>query len=221
MEDIYYHHVRRDIERLLPPSANRILDVGAGVGATARWLKTRYPSARTVALEGNAGLLDELRQNVDEPHIVDLEAALPPVGAPDLILFLDVLEHLLRPERVLAKLTENMPDHGTVIVSLPNIAHHSVSAPLFFRGAFEYRDAGILDRTHLRFFTRASAVELVNSANLTVTKGLRAGFSGPRANLLDRLTFGAARDHLTKQYVMAASRASPQGFQPAIVWGTV
>ncbi len=221
MEDSYYKFVRKDIELLLPASANRILDVGAGVGATSRWLKARYPNAHTVALEGNAALLDELRQNVDEPYIVDLNADLPSVGAPDLILFLDVLEHLLRPFEVLARLTQSMSTHGTVIVSLPNVAHLSVSVPLFFRGEFEYKDAGILDRTHVRFFTRTTAVQLLNSAQLTVTKGLRTGFGGPRASMLERLTFGTIRDHLTKQFVMAACRASSPAVQPPIDWGTI
>jgi 2-polyprenyl-3-methyl-5-hydroxy-6-metoxy-1,4-benzoquinol methylase len=221
MKASYYGHVRKDIELLLPPSAKRILDVGAGVGATSRWLKARYPGAFTVALEGDAGQLEELRQNVDEPHIVDLNGELPGVGAPDLILFLDVLEHLLNPLDVLIGLTQTMPPHGTVIVSLPNIAHLSVSVPLFFKGRFEYKDAGILDRTHVRFFTRSSAVQLLNSAKLTVTKGLRAGFGGPRASMLERLTSGTIRDHLTKQYVMAACRASPHAVQPPINWGKV
>jgi trans-aconitate methyltransferase len=144
LDDLYYKLVRQDIESLLPATANRILDVGSGVGGTSRWLKARFPGASTVALEGNSNPLGELRQNVDEAHIVDLNGPLPDVGAPDLALFLDVLEHLLRPECVLAQLTAKMPAHGVVIVSLPNVAHLSVSVPLLFRGAFEYDDAGIL-----------------------------------------------------------------------------
>ena len=219
MTDAYYKFVRRDIEPLLPATAGRVLDVGAGVGATSRWLKSRYPNAYSIALEGNRDLADVLGQNVDEPHIVDLNGPLPDVGPADLILFLDVLEHLLDPDRVLAQLTRNMPADGTVIVSLPNVAHYSVSVPLLLKGSFEYRDAGILDRTHLRFFTRKTAVELVNKAGLTVTRGLRAGLAGPRAKQLDRLAFGAARDHLTRQYVMACHRSSATVQQGEIRWG--
>jgi len=220
LNDAYYKFVRRDIERLLPKTAKRILDVGAGVGATSRWLKARYASAFTLALEGNSSLREELRQNVDEAHIVDLNGPLPDVGAPDLVLFLDVLEHLLHPEDVLAQLTTNMPADGTVIVSLPNVAHLSVSAPLLLKGAFEYSDAGILDRTHLRLFTRKSAIELLNSAGFTMTGGVRSGLGGPRTRILDRLTFGAARDHLTKQYVLAGSRISSGTAERPIRWQT-
>jgi 2-polyprenyl-3-methyl-5-hydroxy-6-metoxy-1,4-benzoquinol methylase len=219
MRDEYYKFVRREIAPLLPAAAKRVLDVGAGVGATSRWLKARYPSASYIALEGNPDLVDDLRQNVDEAHIVDLNGPLPDVGDPDLVLFLDVLEHLLDPEKVLAELTRGIPADGTVIVSLPNVAHLSVSVPLLLSGSFEYRDAGILDRTHLRFFTRKSAVELVNNAGLTVTHGLRSGLFGPRSRMIDGLTFGAARDRLTKQYVMACRRTAATESQGDIRWG--
>jgi hypothetical protein len=164
-----------------------------------------------VALEGNPGVSEALARNVDEAHIVDLNGALPNVGAPDLVLFLDVLEHLVRPEQVLAQLTANMPREGTIIVSLPNIAHVSVSVPLLASGSFEYRDAGILDRTHLRFFVRNSALALLNGAGFGVAQGLRLGLTGPRTRLLDTVTFGTLRNRLTKQYVLAGSRAIPQG----------
>jgi SAM-dependent methyltransferase len=206
MGDAYYGHVRHDITPLLPASAHRILDVGCGTGATAAWLKSRYPGTVTVGLEGHAPLHGALQQNVDEAHIVDLDGPLPDVGAPDLVLFLDVLEHLVRPKEVLARLTASMPPHGTVIVSLPNIAHASVSVPLFFNAAFEYHDAGILDRTHLHFFTRRSAVALVTEAGFVVQRGIRRGFDGPRTRLLDGITFGTLKDHLTKQYLIAGTR---------------
>jgi 2-polyprenyl-3-methyl-5-hydroxy-6-metoxy-1,4-benzoquinol methylase len=217
MDETYFRHIRRDIEPLLPRTAIRILDVGCGVGATAAWLKSRYPGSRTVGLEGNPSLREELSRNVDEAHIVDLDGTLPDVGAPDLVLFLDVLEHLARPEQVLAQLTAAMPPEGTVIVSLPNVAHLSVSLPLLLRARFTYRDAGILDRTHLRFFVRQSAVALLNGAGFTVQSGVRAGFDGPRTRWLDRITFGKLRDCLTKQYIMAGRRALG-GSQGDVAW---
>ena len=94
--------------------------------------------------------------------ILDLNGPIPDVGTPDLVLCLDVLEHLLQPLEVLKRVTSTMPDGGTVIVSVPNIAHASVSLPLLLRARFEYQDAGILDRTHVRFFDRASVVALMN-----------------------------------------------------------
>ncbi len=206
MDDLYFSRVRRDITPLLPPAARRILDVGCGVGATAAWLKTRYPGCTTIGLEGNAALKTELSRNVDEAVIVDLNGELPDVGAADLVLCLDVLEHLQRPLEVLMHVTNHLAEHGTVIVSLPNVAHLSVSLPLLLRARFEYQDSGILDRTHLRFFDRTAVIGLMNEAGLQVRRGVRLGFDGPRARLVDALTLHAFHDNLTKQYVVAGTR---------------
>lgn len=217
----YFSLTRSEIEPLLPPKAQTILDVGSGAGATAAWVKSKYPGSVAVALEGNSVLLEQLQHNVDEAHIVDLDGDLPDIGAPDLALFLDVLEHLKHPERVLAQLTAKMPEHGTVIVSVPNVAHLSVSAPLFFKGEFKYRDAGILDRTHLRFFVLHSAIELLNSAGFVVTRGLRTGFRGPRTRALDFLTWGTVRNRVTKQFILQGRRGPPRPMQAAIAWTCV
>ena len=217
----YFRFVRQDIVPLLPDSAACILDVGAGVGATSAWLRARYQGSRTVALEGNPALEAELRANCDEAHIVDLNGRLPDVGAPDLVLLLNVLEHLADPWSVLRNITSIMAPHATVIVSVPNIAHLSVSLPLLLRGAFRYGDAGILDRTHLRFFVRDSAIALLNGAGLHVRTGLLTGFDGRRTTLLDRLTLGRLRDRLAKQYSLAGRRFGANERQGPVRWRPV
>jgi 2-polyprenyl-3-methyl-5-hydroxy-6-metoxy-1,4-benzoquinol methylase len=213
----YFEHVRKEIEPLLPERASRILDVGCGAGATARWLKERYSSAHVSGWEGNPALSVELARNVDEVHILDLNGVLPFPGPIDLLLLLDVLEHLERPQAVLAHLTSAMSPQSTVIVSLPNVAHLSVSLPLLL-GRFEYQDAGILDRTHRHFFAKPSVISLLNSAGLIVERGIRNGLDGPRARILLTATGGLLREHLTKQYVVAARPQAPGDQQGRIVW---
>jgi SAM-dependent methyltransferase len=203
----YYTFVRSEIAPLLPHAATRILDVGCGVGATSAWLKSIYPGSSTVGLEGNATLLPELVRNVDHPYIVDLNGPWPDVGAVDLVLLLDVLEHLVHPEEALSRVVATMTKEGTVIISLPNVAHLSVSLPLLFRGRFDYTDAGILDRTHLHFFYRDSALNLARRVGLGVEKGLMSGLSGPKTRLIDLLTLGLFRSRLAKQYIFSAKRA--------------
>jgi hypothetical protein len=66
-----------------------------------------------------------------------------------------------------------------VIVSVPNISHLSISVPLLVSRRFTYQDAGILDRTHLRFFVEATAIRLLNDAAFRVTKGIICGLEGP------------------------------------------
>jgi SAM-dependent methyltransferase len=207
----YFRRVRSGIEPLLPSMARRIVDVGCGTGATSAWLKTIFPTAFTVGLEGNAALLPELIRNVDEAHIVDLNQPLPEMGSPDLVLLLDVLEHLVHPEILLAEIVSIIAEDATVIISLPNVAHLSVATRLFFLGRFDYEDAGILDRTHLRFFYRASTFSLIEGVGLKIVGVLREGAEGSGAGrrwrLLNWLTLGLLRNRLAKQYVISSRKS--------------
>jgi trans-aconitate methyltransferase len=208
-DNSYYRHIRKDIAKLLPARASRIVDVGCGAGATLRWLQTIYPEAHTIALEGNPALRDELSHNAAEAHILDLNQDIPELGRPDLILLLDVLEHLPDPVAVLKRFVAQLSEAGTVIVSLPNVAHLSVALPLLLRGQFTYRDAGILDRTHLRFFDMMSSVDLLTGAGLRVDRKA-ARVAGRRDLLLDRISGGSARSRFAKQLLLRG-RAGSEG----------
>jgi 2-polyprenyl-3-methyl-5-hydroxy-6-metoxy-1,4-benzoquinol methylase len=214
----YYHFVRREIEPLLPKSPNRILEVGAGAGGTLKWLKTIYPKAETTAVELNPDLLDELKQNADVAVIGQIDETFTELKTYDLILLLDVLEHLPDSTTTLRKLSKLLEPGGQVIVSVPNIAHLSVSVPLLLKRRFNYQDSGILDRTHLRFFVEDTAIKLLNDANLIVTSGLISGLQGPKAKLLDLVSFGLLRHHLAKQYIMLGQPADSKIVQEKIRW---
>jgi SAM-dependent methyltransferase len=217
-EPEYYSHTRSEILPLLPAAARCIVDVGCGAGSTLRWLRTVYPGAHMIGLEGHAAMRSAIGTNADEAHIVDLNGELPRFGQPDLMLFLDVLEHVTDPVAVLGRLTAQLVPGGTIIVSVPNVAHLSVALPLLLSGSFEYRDAGILDRTHLRFFVQRSAIALLHDAGFAVDRGLMTGFGGPRTRLLDRVTFGAMRRRLAKQYILRGTRAISTAARATIRW---
>ena len=84
----------------------------------------------------------------------------------DVIVLGDIIEHLFDPWKLLTKLKNFLEDDGYMVLSMPNIAHWSVRWNLF-KGIFEYHDKGILDRTHLRFFTLKTAKRLIKQASLT------------------------------------------------------
>lgn len=214
----YYHWVRREIAPLLPESATRILEVGAGAGGTLNWLRTLYPGAQTTAVEINPELRDELERNADVVVIGPIDDNLSQLQNYDLILLLDVLEHLPNPSATLKTLSKTLTAGGHVIVSVPNVAHLSVSLPLLLRRQFRYQDAGILDRTHLRFFVENTAVELLNEADLIVTAALISGLQGPRAKLIDHVSFGQCRHYLAKQYIMVGQLSDRRTIQPKIDW---
>jgi 2-polyprenyl-3-methyl-5-hydroxy-6-metoxy-1,4-benzoquinol methylase len=215
-DDVYYTHVRREIEALLPASLGKVLDVGCGAGETLRWLKQGRPDIETTGVEYNPQMRDVLSHNVDHAHIGAITEVMPSLGTYDTILCLDVLEHLLDSDSVLAGLAVKLNPGGAFIISLPNIAHYSVSLPLLLRRRFTYADAGILDRTHLRFFTEDTIVSFVNAAGLRIDRGSLSGLQGPRTRLLDRATGGLLKHHLAKQYIFRARRT--EGPQEAINW---
>ena len=216
----YYHFVRREILPLLPKDPRRILEVGAGAGATLKWLKSIYPRAETTAVEINSALRDELEENADVAIIGPIDEVYSQLKTYDLILLLDVLEHLPNSTAILQKLSRLLATGGHVIVSVPNIAHLSVSVPLLLRRQFNYKDAGILDRTHLSFFVEDSAIKLLNDANFIVTSALISGM-GPKAKLLNFLSCGLFRHHLAKQYIMLGQLSDRKIDQPKVRWEIV
>jgi len=133
------------------------------------------------------------------------EMSLPvTAGTLDLILCLDVLEHLRDPWRVAQYLNTLLRPGGSLIVSIPNIRNRHVLLPLVMRGAWEYTDSGILDRTHLRFFTRKSAIELVASTGcmvdrIEVTGGISRGRKG---KLLKYLLPEWVQEFFARQYLI-------------------
>lgn len=209
----YYSYVRMEIERLLPAAApGRILEIGCASGATLAWLKRRWPATETVGVDGYAPIEAELAKNADRALIHDLEESLPDIGRFDLILALDVLEHLRDPLAVLKGLVQRLSPRGAVIISVPNIAYFEVLFGLAKR-QFRYREAGILDKTHLRFFTEESVIELLEQAGLTVTGGLINNTASRKRRLINFLTFGALKHYLATQYIIRGELPGGRGRQ--------
>ncbi|MBA3897701.1 MAG: class I SAM-dependent methyltransferase [Sphingomonadaceae bacterium] len=214
----YFSHVRSEIAPLIHLTPSRVLEIGCGTGATLGWLRSRFPGAHLTGVEGAEENRDALARVADDAVIADLDQGLPVEGRFDLILALDVLEHLKDPEAMMKAAAARLTPNGEMIISLPNIAHFSVLGPLLFKRRFDYAAAGIMDRTHLRMFTESSALRLANDADLTVTEGIVNGPDNPRARLLDKASLGIIRHWLTRQYVFRAvhgSIQSPVNWRPS------
>jgi 2-polyprenyl-3-methyl-5-hydroxy-6-metoxy-1,4-benzoquinol methylase len=214
----YYHHIRREIGPLLPERATQILEVGSGAGGTLKWLKTIYPEAETTGVELNSDLSEQLKRNADIAIIGSIEEGLAKLKSYDLVLLLDVLEHLVDSTNMLRNIVQRLNTGGKVIVSVPNVAHLGVSLPLLLQRRFIYQNSGILDRTHVKFFVEDTAVRLLNEANLNVTMGLVSGLQGPKSKVLNRLTFGLLKHHLTRQYIMRGERSDAAFVQRRVRW---
>jgi len=154
------------LARLGEGRGRRALDVGAADGFLAERLTAHGWSV--TALERDPELAARARGRCKEVVVADLESAPPLLHGPfEAIIYGDVLEHLSDPTTVLRALDQTLAPGGAVIVSVPNVAHLWVRLSLL-AGRFDYADRGILDRTHLRFFTRRTLLELLRSAGLRV-----------------------------------------------------
>lgn len=204
LED-YFSHVRHEILPLLPEFAETVLEVGCGSGATLTWLKAQNRCSHTCGLEFVESAAEAARQHVDEMLCGDAEKMDLGNRRFDLILLLDVLEHLIDPWEFLNRVQErHLVPGGKIICSLPNIRHYRIVKSLLLKGEFEYQNAGILDRTHLRFFTRKSAVELMTTGNLRIEQIISPLPSKRRYRRLDLLTGGRLRDFFVYQYLISS-----------------
>jgi len=124
----------------------------------------------------------------------------------DCILCLDVLEHLADPWRVLQQLSQKLKPQGVIITSIPNIRHVSILVKLFLLGRWTYTDSGILDRTHLRFFTKQSVLALLDLPQLRLEKV--SSLVSRRLRWIHWLSAGILDGFLTSQY-LTRSRKLP------------
>lgn len=148
----------------------RMLDVGAADALVSRRLTER--GWRVTGIEGDPALAQAGAPYCERMITANLNREVPEVqgqGPFDAILYGDVLEHLIDPLRVLVELNRSLVPDGFVIVSVPNIAHLYIRL-LLLLGRFDYIDRGILDNTHLRFFTARSLRALLDDAGLVVDR---------------------------------------------------
>jgi 2-polyprenyl-3-methyl-5-hydroxy-6-metoxy-1,4-benzoquinol methylase len=148
------------------PDQSKVLDVGTASGTLARMCGDK--PLRLFGVEPNADwvkLASPLYEKIWVGDIDEIEDA--NLEGYDVVVLGDVLEHLPDPERILKKLAGKQPAASLFIISVPNIANLWVRLNLLI-GRFDYTDRGILDRTHLRFFTRKSLTAMVQNAELEI-----------------------------------------------------
>lgn len=149
------------------PIGTRVLDVGCASGYLGAALVER--GCAVVGIDNDEQALQRAAPAYEQVACFDLEMVddLPwPEASFDVVLAADVLEHLRDPARTLGFLRRYLRPGGRLIVSLPNVAHVTVRLSLLC-GRFAYTETGLLDRTHIRFFTFRSALDLVEEAGFT------------------------------------------------------
>jgi 2-polyprenyl-3-methyl-5-hydroxy-6-metoxy-1,4-benzoquinol methylase len=165
--DEYFRHERKEIAALLDRSGP-VLDIGCGAGMVCASLARE--GVRVVGVELSPAAAAEARERYDDVFVGPLESFSTDERFAQIVLA-DVLEHMVDPWEALRHVVDDLLDaHGRVIVSLPNVRHWRIIANLALLGRWRYVDEGILDRTHLRFFTSTDARLLLRSAGLVPEK---------------------------------------------------
>lgn len=212
MTSRYYGTARTEILPFLPERCARVLELGCGAGATIAAVKRVRSVEWAGGLERDPGaaaiarpLLDRLWEGDAETAAFESEVA---PSSLDLVLCLDVLEHLVDPWTMVERVANLLAPGGQLIISIPNIRHYKFVANLFFKGDFHYRDAGLLDRTHLRFFVRDTAIDLASRGGLEVVTCVNA--HPPKAGdmrwVLSKLSAGGFDPLMTKQYLLVSAK---------------
>jgi predicted TPR repeat methyltransferase len=144
------HRILIDLIRRFSPQGGTLLDLGAAGGELGSALRSQFD--RTIGFEYEKDRIAQLRDHFDSVVIADLETVRRLPKNIRAIVLADIIEHLRDSTALLRCVRESLAADGRLFLSVPNIANITVRLGLLF-GVFEYRDRGILDYTHLRFFT--------------------------------------------------------------------
>ena len=211
------HRILLDLIRL-HQLQGRLLDLGAAGGELGDVLQDRFDFR--FGVEHDVRCIPELRLRYDHALIADLESLERLPGEFDAIVLADILEHLREPRKVLALVRRSLKDSGRVFISVPNIANITIRIGLLL-GIFTYRERGILDHTHLRFYTLKTIRDEIEAAGFEIE--LIRGSSVPIRLIVGKYVPGAIISagewilvHLTRmwkalfayQFIIVARRPS-------------
>ena len=205
----YYENPRFEMLRYVPENCTRCVEFGCGTGEFSLLLKTER-KAETWAVEIHQESARKAATKID--HVINADAMQGVEELPDdyfdCAVFLDVLEHLVDPYELLQRIKTKLRPDGLVVCSIPNIRYYRAFKKYVIDGDWEYEDHGIMDKTHLRFFTQKSLVKAFSSLNydLIHLDGVHPT-SSRTFKLLNLFLFNALRDVRYKHYIVVARPA--------------
>jgi SAM-dependent methyltransferase len=166
----YYSELRPPMLSLVKGTPQRVLEIGCASGQTLAYLK-EHGATYTVGIEYSSEVAESARNRgldqVIAGNVETLDLQFEP-NSFDLIIAGHVLEHLANPWTTLHKLIGYLRNDGQFVGALPNVRHHSIIFPLLLHGKWQYEPSGVMDWTHLRFFSRQTVFQLLESTGFRV-----------------------------------------------------
>ena len=168
----YYEQSRREMIEYVPPSSRSILEIGCGTGGFGAALKEAIPGCEVWGIEPDAAAAGIAAKRLDVVinSLFSADARELSGQQFDAICFNDVLEHMIVPERALESCKALLSPNGVVVASIPNILFFYQIAEILIHQDWRYVDSGILDKTHLRFFTKKSIVRMFESCGYEISR---------------------------------------------------
>jgi SAM-dependent methyltransferase len=219
-----HDNVNHDLLGLVPKGVERVVEVGCSSGAMGAAFLSANPDCEYIGIEVVPEYAERARERVSEVVVANIEQmedrSFEILFPTDCWIFGDVLEHLYDPWKALRRLRSSLSEDGCVVACIPNAQHWTVQGKLNI-GDFRYEDAGLLDRTHIRWFTRKTIIELFSSSGYEIEEmGGRVFEEGPGravvmpairelAKVLGEDPDVAEQDAMPIQYLVRARRRSP------------
>ena len=209
IKDFYFNSPRPEMLNYIPKTTRKVLDVGCANGMFASLVKQEF-YAIVWGIELNPDAAHIASKNLDRVIVKDIFDAFSdlPEKYFDCVVFNDVLEHLVDPYSVLEEIKKFLSPEGVIVASIPNIRHAPVLFDLVVKGNWDYAEYGVLDKTHLRFFTKASIKKMFSNSGyeLIQMNGINRSVS-IKGKIISKLLIGAISD---MKYIQFACLARPK-----------
>ena len=207
-----------DLLKLIPIQSKKIIEVGCSSGALAREFKKNSTECYWLGIEIDSNYAEIAKRHCDETQVLNIEIAPESfwvkANNADCWIFGDTLEHLKDPWSVLRLVRDNISPKGSIIVCIPNAQHWSIQVKLSI-GDFRYEASGLLDKTHLRWFTRQTLIEMFDHSGFQIEAGMPRIFNEPNKEtflpIIEQMARAAGvdpqvavTDALPQQYVIRA-----------------
>lgn len=178
-----HDNVNLDLLALIPPATRRVVEIGCANGALARAWRAQHPASEFIGVDIDPAYAARAAAHCTRAFAADVEQ-LPEAGFAELFpsdcwVFGDCLEHLRDPWLQLRRVRAHIDADGCVVTCIPNAQHWSVQWRLL-SGNFRYEDSGLLDRTHIRWFTRQTMLEMFAETGWKVEQGAARNVQAPQ-----------------------------------------
>jgi 2-polyprenyl-3-methyl-5-hydroxy-6-metoxy-1,4-benzoquinol methylase len=201
----YFEFNRTELLPYIPKPLNKVLDIGCGAGNFGKLLKEKF-GCEVYGVEPNENAANIAETKLDYVFNNKFDSALNFNGVLfDCIFFNDVLEHLEDPSNALQMAKQLLTPDGHIVASIPNLRYFDVVWDLIVKKDFKYAESGILDNTHLRFFTEKSIKRLFEQTGFKIEKieGINPR-SGRKFEIIIFLLFNKIKDMKYMQFAVVA-----------------